>query len=212
MQVLGEFDDFADVFPADYLPWVFRVVLEEWPRFNRTKRKPIENRITKLFVAHLQTSQEVRKLPFFFDPNLKLVEKDSDVETGELDIRVMAGKRPRVYFAFECKCLNVIRNGKRNSQSGEYVGTGGMGCFISGQYDGGGDCGGMLGYVMDNDIPFAVNAINKSLAKNACALELKKPHQLLPCKIYPKNSNCAQTEHKVKRGLLTIYHILLAYN
>jgi hypothetical protein len=108
MEVVGSFDDFADTFPPILLPWVFRVVLEEWNCFTRSTRKPLENRITKLFVGHLQRCQDTRSLPFFFDPFIKLVDDGNDVESGELDIRVLHGKRPTVFFAFECKCLTGV--------------------------------------------------------------------------------------------------------
>ncbi len=211
MEIRGDFDDFADAFPAGLLPWVFRVILQEWTHFPRTSRKPLENRITKPFVGHLQTCQDTRPLPFFFDSNVKLVEAKSDTETGELDIRVMHGKRPNVYFAFECKCLNVIRKGQRNSQSGKYVGAGGMGCFLSGQYAAGSDCGGMIGYVMDNDVDYAKLAVNQALKKYKKSLALREPAQLAPASILKEESLFSETKHSIKRNTFKIYHIFLAY-
>lgn len=212
MEVIGNFDDFADVFPMGLLPWVFRVIFQEWPRFPRTSRKPLENRITKPFIGHLQTCQDVRRLPFFFDSNVKLVESSSDTESGEIDIRVMHGKRPKVFFAFECKCLNVIRAGKRDSQAGKYVGTGGMGCFLSGQYEGGSDCGGMIGYVMDNDREYAKIAVNSALTKNARLLGLQRPYELNPASLLPEALGCSETIHTVKENNFTIYHLFLPYD
>lgn len=142
MNIIGNIDPFADIFPPSLLPWVFRTIFKEWNNFHRTTRTPLENRITKPFIGHLQFCQENRHLPFFFDALVKLANPEKDIESGELDIRVMHGMRPKVFFAFECKRLNVIRNGKYASLAGEYVGQEGMGCFLSGKYDGGGDCGG----------------------------------------------------------------------
>ncbi len=211
MEIIGNFDDFADAFPADLLPWVFSVILNEWTHFPRTSRKPLENRITKPFVGHLQTCQYTRHLPFFFDSNVKLVEAESDTETGELDIRVMHGKLPTVYFAFECKCLNVIRKGQRNSQSGKYVGAGGMGCFLSGQYAGGSDRGGMIGYVMDNDVDYAKLAVNQALKKYKKSLGLQDPAHLAPASILKEEPLCSETKHSIKRNTFKIYHVFLAY-
>lgn len=211
MEIGGNFDDFADAFPANLLPWVLRIIIKEWIHFPRTTRNPIENRITKPFVGHLQTCQDTRQLPFFFDSNVKIVEAERDTETGELDIRVMHGKRPNVYFAFECKCLNVIRRGQRNSQSGKYVGAGGMGCFLSGQYAGGNDCGGMIGYVMDNDVDYAKLAINNALNKYKKSLGLLQPAQLVPASILREESLCSETKHDIKGNTFKIYHLLLAY-
>lgn len=211
MKVVGSFDDFADAFPMGLLPRVFRIILQEWSNFHRTSGRPLENRITKRFVGHLQKCQEVRRLPFFFDALTKVVDAENDTETGELDIRVMHGKRPKVFFAFECKCLNVIRNGKRNSQAGSYVGAGGMGCFLSGQYDGGSNCGGMIGYVMDNDLDFAKSAVNRALKKNAPLLELHSTKQLNPSKLFPMKSHCKETSHRISNNIFTMYHFFLTY-
>jgi hypothetical protein len=212
MEVSGTFDDFADAFPESLIPWVFRVILQEWPKFPRTLRQPLENRITKPFVGHLQKCQDIRRLPFFFDPNPKLVEPDNDTEYGEVDIRVMHGKRPKVFFAFECKCLNVVRRGRRDSQAGKYVGADGMGCFLSRKYWGGSDCGGMIGYVMDNNLYSAKDSINKALKRNVKQLGLQKPEQLNPTPMCPEDSRCSETRHHVNKTFYTIYHILLEYN
>lgn len=212
MEVLGNFDDFADAFPMGLLPLVFRVILQEWPKFPRTSRKPLENRITKPFVGHLQTCQDARRLPFFFDSNVKLVESSSDTELGEIDIRIMHGKRPKIFFAFECKCLNVVREGKRDSQAGKYVGAGGMGCFLSGQYEGGGDCGGMIGYVMDNNLDYAKIAVNSALTKSAKLLGLQRPYKLNSAALLPEGLGCSETIHAVKKSNFTIYHLFLAYD
>lgn len=213
MNIIGSFDLFADTFPPSLLPWVFRTLFKEWNNFPRTTRNPLENRITKPFVGHLQSCQETRQLPFFFDVNVKLVDAEKDTETGELDIRVMHGKRPKVFFAFECKRLNVIRNGKYSSQAGEYVGENGMGCFLSGQYDGGSDCGGMIGYVMDNDVQKAITAINKALKTYEDSLKIKQPvklkiSSLLSGKDYP----CYETAHMNIENDFKIYHVILPYD
>lgn len=212
MEVVGNFDLFADAFPESLLPWLFNVILQEWPKFPRTSRQPLENRITKPFVGHLQSCSDTRHLPFVFDFGVKLLDANKDTELGELDIRVMHGQRPKVFFAFECKCLNVTRNGRRHSQAGKYVGVDGMGCFLLGRYWGGSDNGGMIGYVMDNDLDYARTAVNNALNRNAKQLGLQKPEQLNPTSMCSEESRCSETRHHFNRKLFTIYHILLEFN
>jgi len=188
MDVIGDFGPFADTFPPSRLPWLFSIIIKEWNNFSRTTRNPLENRITKPFVGHLQSCRENRSRPFIFDANVKLLDPGKDTEIGELDIRVMHGKRPKVFFAFECKRLNVIRNGKYSSLSGEYVGKDGMGCFLSGQYDGGSDCGGMIGYI-------------------------KQPVKLkMSPLLSEKNNPCYETVHMNIENDFTIYHVILPYD
>ena len=213
MNIIGNLDPFADIFSPSLLPWVFRTILKEWNNFHRTTRTPLENRITKPFVGHLQSCQESRHLPFFFDVNVKLVNPGNDTETGELDIRVMQGKRPKVFFAFECKRLNVIRNGKYASQAGEYVGKEGMGCFLSGKYDGGGNCGGMMGYVMDNDVRKAIAAVNRALKTSKDSLGIKPPAELKTSSLVrEKEYTCYETLHLMSKDEFTIYHLMLPYD
>ncbi len=213
MNIIGNFDLFADTFPPTLLPWVFQIILREWNNFPRTTRNPLENRITKRFVGHLQSCQETRQLPFTFEALVKLVDARKDTETGELDIRVIHGQRSRVFFAFECKKLNVIHYGKYASQAGKYVGDDGMGCFLSGQYDGGSDCGGMIGYVMDNNVPKAVIAINKALKTYENSLRIKQPVKLKISSLLNENDNpCYETIHMNSEKDFTIYHLILPYD
>ena len=213
MNIIGNFDLFADTFPPTLLPWVFQIVLTEWNNFPRTTRNPLENRITKRFVGHLQYSQETRQLPFTFEALVKLVDAKKDTETGELDIRVIHGQRSRVFFAFECKKLNVIHNGKYASQAGKYVGKDGMGCFLSGQYYGGSDCGGMIGYVMDNNVKKAIMAVNKALKLYKEALRIKKPVKLrVSSLVHEENYPCYETTHMTIANDFTIYHVILPYD
>lgn len=212
MEITGNFDDFADAFPEPLLPWVFSVILREWPKFPRTSRQPLENRITIPFVGHLQICADTRRLPFIFDFGAKLLDADKDTVIGELDIRVMHGQRPKVFFAFECKCLNVIRNGRRHSQAGKYIGVDGMGCFLSGRYCGGSDNGGMIGYVMDNNLDSAKLAVNNALKRKVKQLGLQKPEELNPTPMCPEKSRCAETRHHINQKTFTIYHILLEFD
>jgi len=211
MNIIGNFDLFADTFPPSLLPWVFRTVFKEWNNFPRTNRNPLENRITKPFVGHLQSCQETRQLPFTFEALVKLVEAEKDTEVGELDIRVMHGKRSKVFFAFECKRLNLVNKGKYASLVGEYVGEDGMGCFLSGKYDGGGDCGGMIGYVMDNDVKRAIVAINKALVRYKDALRIKPPLKLKKSFLFTEKESCYETVHMKIENDFTIYHLILPY-
>lgn len=213
MNIIGNLDPFADTFPPSLLPWVFQTIFKEWNNFYRTTRAPLENRITKSFVGHLQSCQENRQLPFFFDANVKLLSSNKDVETGEVDIRVMHGKRPKVFFAFECKRLNVNRNGKYTGLAGEYVGEGGMGCFLSGKYDGSGDCGGMMGYVMDNDVQKAITAVNRALKTYKDSLGIRPPAKLkISSLVREKEYTWYETIHSIFKNDFTIYHLMLPYD
>jgi len=86
-----------------------------------------------------------------------------------------------------------------------------MGCFLSGQYAGGSDRGGMIGYVMDNDVDYAKLAVNQALKKYKKSLGLQDPAHLAPASILKEEPLCSETKHSIKRNTFKIYHVFLAY-
>jgi hypothetical protein len=85
-----------------------------------------------------------------------------------------------------------------------------MGCFVSGQYPTTCDCGGMLGYVMDGNVPTAITAINNALCGHKAQLRLRPPHELEPSTIMA-DDGVYQTTHNKNRHPLVIYHLLLPF-
>ncbi len=213
---LGNYDLFGAAFPNDLLPYVFRMILEEWPKFERPER-PLENRITNRFVGHLNSvcrRPELfsQALPFSFDYRKKLSDADADSESGEIDIVVDSySPHPDAYFSFECKRLNVTFDSGFRSLAAEYVGEEGMCCFVSIQYPCTCGAGGMIGYVMDGNISAAKSSINHSLSRRQIELRLQEPTQLHPATILANDPSICQTLHSVDGVPLLIYHLLVAY-
>ncbi len=214
MNVAGEFDRYADAFPTDLLPEVFSVVIEEWPNSPRPESNPIENRITNRFVGHLTNAMRRKRRPNFkFLPQTPLADADSDSESGRVDIYIHSfSPDPDAYFVFECKRLNVQYDSGFATEASAYVGDEGMGCFISGQYPTTCDCGGMLGYVMDGDVPAAVSAVDRALHGSRNRLRLRPPHRLEQASIMANhNSGVHQTKHSRNPHELLIYHVWLPF-
>ncbi|MGE0529472.1 MAG: hypothetical protein AB7P49_20660 [Bdellovibrionales bacterium] len=212
MNLAGDFDLFSELFPTDLLPSIFSFVLSEWPESPRPTGDPIEIRITNRFVGHLRTVLRKWSLPFRFDYRPKLADPNADKESGEVDIRVRSfSPDPDAFFVCECKRLNVHYPSGFKTEAGEYVGKGGMGCFISGQYPATCNCGGMLGFVMDGDITNAVEAINQALGNNKSKLFLRKPYQLEQAGICGNDDRIRQTSHDKPNPGFLIYHLLVKY-
>jgi hypothetical protein len=212
MNVAGTFDGFANAFPTDLLPTVFAMVWKEWPKSPRPDQKPLENRITNRFVGHLTGVMRKESTPAFkFIYRPKLASADSDSETGEVDIRIDSFScHPDAYFVFECKRLNVQYDSGFDTCASAYVGNGGMGCFVTGQYPTTCECGGMLGYVMDGNIPSAVAAVNTALGSHRQQLRLRPPHTLQPATLIA-DKDVHQTAHDKDQATLTIYHLFLPF-
>ena len=209
MTATGSFEAWAACFPDDCLPLVFKTLVEEWPNFRRADR-PLENRITHNFVAYLQRVTRW-KVPFGFYYRDKKTSSSKDSEEGEIDIVVRAGIDPLVFFGFECKRLNVVRSDSRTrSEAAAYVGDEGMGCFLSGQYEGGGESGGMIGYVLDGNIHSARSAVEHAIQTNAISLQLLPPEALIHVTAFPDYQDIEKTLHRYRKGEFTIYHVFLA--
>ncbi len=89
---------------------------------------------------------------------------------GKIDIAVLLDQERERYLAYECKRLNVINN-SRASLATRYVDEGMM-RFLTEQYAEGLPVGGMLGYVMDGDLSFALRQITAAVAAQKIPLAL----------------------------------------
>ena len=209
----GNFDPFARAFPNDLVPTVLMLMLNEWPNALRPAGNPLENRITNRFVGHLRRVMRDYELPLFkFGYRPKMPDPDSDSEIGELDIVVDSFSRhPDALLIVECKRLNVETDSGFQSQAGKYVGDEGMGCFISGQYQSGGNIGGMLGYVTTRTIESAMASINQQLDADHETLRLQKPFELQESEIIPDESQVKQTTHTLSNGDFEIVHLFVRF-
>lgn len=212
MTVSGAFDAWASCFPDECLPELFRTIVNEWPAFRRSSRQ-LENRITHNFVAHLQRSTRWR-VPFSFSYRDKLTSKEKDTEEGEVDITVRTGIDPMVFFGFECKRLNVKgKDGVIRSGAGAYVGPEGMGCFLTGKYDGGGFNGGMIGYVLDDDLRRARSSVDDLIFLKRQSLKSHPPYRLCSAKaLFSECRGLEQTTHDYEDAKFTIFHLFLPIN
>ena len=207
----GNFSPWARCFPDECLPRLFEVLIEEWPHFTRPVSRPLENRITHNFVDHLNRKTRY-KVPFAFHYRDKQTSSDKDSEDGEIDIAVRAGIDPKVFYGFECKRLNILgSDGSIRSEAGEYIGVGGMGCFTSGQYQGGGMCAGMIGYVMNGDVATARQSVRTALLQSASELALMQPKDLVPAKDIDIRNRVFETIHSKPKDYFRILHLFLPF-
>ncbi len=136
---------------------------------------------------------------------------ESGEELGRIDLRFSHCPNPRedVYFALECKRLNVVgKAGRWRSLSGEYVKKGMM-RYVEGKYAGGLDKGGMLGYVMDGDVPGAIGAVGRSITERRVGLKLVNGG-LERSSIVPADERVRETRHSFDSRRFVIHHVFVA--
>lgn len=162
MNVVGDASLWSDLFPDWLIPEILDLVISAWEAFDKPQPGDHEVAITMRFRSELVRHKLLRKLPLRIDREIPEDDLLVGQEKGRIDLRFIHGYQEGVYFAFECKRLNVLsKEGKRTPLAGEYV-RAGMMRFITSQYAVGLDQGGMLGYVMDSDVKSSIRAVSQN--------------------------------------------------
>ena len=152
-----------------------RFVMEVWWQVAaRLPTDALEDTITKTLVDRLDAGTRARAL-FYCDYQFVPMERTRDGSLGAdrfIDIAMIMDNDRSRYLAYECKRLNVRREGARRSQARSYV-SDGMMRFVTGQYAAGLPVACMIGYVMDGDLTFAYARIKATIGQNRSALRLQ---------------------------------------
>jgi len=175
-----------------------------------------EDHITELLCRSLRRSRTARDLPFYI--NTQMVELDAapGEELGRLDIVFLPSGLPgapseAIYFCLECKRLNVVRNGHRRPGGSEYV-MHGIFRFVSGQYARIVRHGGMLGYVLDGDVPAAITNVEANVQNHHVVLGMEPPGLLQKSSIITGFPNARESSHRRASGPtpFRIHHLFVA--
>jgi len=209
----GAVDQWASQFPSSLVPIIVELILEIWPRClakYKFTSSDFETRITRRLEFLLIQEKKVRKLPLRIQREIpEEIEENGDVEEkGRIDLNFTHGFDEEVYFAFECKRLNVYFQDSRHSLAGEYVGKDGLMAYISEWYAQGLIQAGMIGYVMDGDVKFAVAQVNKIILEKKDTL--RTDAGLKESSIFPDNNNIKETSHALSQRTMIIHHLFLS--
>jgi hypothetical protein len=113
MAIVGGTDLWADFFPDDLIPDILDMVIEVWSSFVKPSSHEHEVPITKRFRSSLEDYKDLKRLPVRIDRETPVDNLNTAEELGRIDLRLTHGYRSNVYFAFECKRLNVISKSGR---------------------------------------------------------------------------------------------------
>lgn len=204
MSAVGDASLWGDLFPDDLIPDVLQLVVDTWQSFLKPSPSDHEVPISRRFCEDLRREKGKRGLPLRISPESSETDPLTGKEIGRIDIQFAHGHNERVYFAFECKRLRI--NGIPNTHA--YVGADGMMCFIDGKYAKNLDSGGMIGYVMDGDVPKAIDAVSKAIVNKSNKLNLIAGTGMTPSSFVP-NMPVTETYHTISSKRFTIYHLFL---
>lgn len=210
MAIIGNADLWSNFFPDHLIPDILNMVLDVWNVFKDNCDETLEVPITKRFRSHLEQYKDLKMLPIRLDREAIVDDISTEKEIGRIDLRLTHGYRSEVYFAFECKRLNVIdKNGRTSTLAKEYV-MNGMTRFVGSnpQYAIGLKQGGMIGYVMNGKIDGAITAVNEQIKDHYKDLQMKPSKGL--------NSSSRLSENLIRESLhhlpdreFTIHHVFL---
>ena len=119
--------------------------------------------------------------------------------------------REEIYFCLEGKRLNVVNDSARRAYASEYVRYGMM-RFITGQYSRTVGHGGMIGYVLDQDIARAISNVTANVRAQCPALRMDPPGDLLESELLRLDERVRETHHKREHDNRTfrIHHLFMA--
>ena len=202
----------SDVLPQGLIPQILDMVLSVWGGMAKPHRRTREVPITKRFLTARKEDKNMRQtVPVRISRECVEDDMRTGRELGRIDLCFIPANRCReqVYFAFECKRLNVVyRSGKRNTLAPAYVKLGMM-RFINSKYASHLNEGGMIGYVMDRDLASAIKAVDNNVVRNRAAVKMKPPGGLGTSSVLPADPSTKETVHDLGARKFIIHHVFL---
>jgi len=163
-------------FIESQVPDILALVIETWDAMPSPAGDELEDVVSDSLCRALRQSRNQCELPFRIDTQLVELDPAAGEDEGRMDI-VFSPPIPResIYFALECKRLNVRRvNSAPRAGFAEYVRFG-MLRFVRGQYASAVRHGGMLGFVLDGDVAGAMAGVEGNIRLNLSDLGMNVP-------------------------------------
>lgn len=198
------------LFPAGWVGEALQFVSDVWNDLSLPRAARLEPRITKLLSGAITTRYEREERDWFCtveSPDWN--EQGKEISRTDIRLYPPGKKRRSVSLVLESKRLNCPA-----SRAAEYVGAGGMMCFIPtakvpAKYAAGLPCGAMLGYVLDGKVLRAHKAVCKAIKARKAALFLTPDGEYKLLKLANAHELNGLTKHHLPDGEFIIYHLLL---
>jgi hypothetical protein len=198
-------------FPIGFAGEVMLHILETWHDFSLHHRVRNETAITALFRQALIDAYVAAGRAWFITLEDPTTDSDFGTELGRNDLRFYPPNHhgQTVFFTLECKRLRVANQSGVRHLADKYAEEG-VQRFVDGRYSQGLPCGGMVGYVMDNQTALAFASIQSEIASRRESLKLSARHGIhTPSAALPHYGWSADTRHDRTDGEFLVHHVLL---
>lgn len=210
MLVVGTPSEWVDLIDSQ-VPEILDLVTSNWARMPPLAPDAREDPTTEALCRCLRQDRDRCNLPFRIDIQMVELDPVAGEDQGRMDI-VFSPPVPResIYFCLECKRLNALVGSETRAYASEYVRFG-MHRFVRGQYAVLVSNGGMLGYVLDGDIPGAMSNVEANIRGRREELGMESPAQFQTSSIRPGEETAKETRHRRQnaRDPFTIHHIFV---
>jgi hypothetical protein len=199
----------------ELLPEVLQLVVDTWHGIPGPLVSDKEDKTTEALCSALRKNRTLRELPFLVDTQWVELNPEPGQKQGRLDITfrptgVAGSPNEEIYFCLECKRLNFLKGKKKVPGGSQYV-KDGMLRFVNKQYAKAVKHGGMLGYVLDGNVPQAIKNVESNIRKQCVTLYMDSPGILHMSSILTQVSTARESFHQRKGEEITfrVHHLFL---
>jgi len=210
VSVLGASTEWVDLIDS-MLPEILSLVLTSWGETPSPAPNEKEDNITIALCRTLMQNRTARGLPFQVRTQVIELDPMPGEDLGRLDIAfIPLVPREDIYFCLESKRLNVMKGGKLRAYASEYVRFG-MERFVTGQYSKMVRHGGMIGYVLDGQVPNAMSNVEANIRERHKELCMSPPGAFQASAV-TDDSRARETHHQRahETGPFRIQHLFVA--
>lgn len=194
MNLVGTPDDWIDLIDS-LVPDILKLIISTWEQMPAPGGDALEDPTTEELSRWLRRNRDASLLPFQIHVQMVELGAGAGDDQGRMDI-VFLPLVPRedIYFCLECKRLNVVHEKGVRSYASEYL-TFGMLRFIEGKYAAQVRNGGMLGYVLDDNVAQAIQNVSTLIKKRYKQLRMQQPGEMMGSSILPEDTRLKETRH-----------------
>lgn len=209
MNIIGAPDEWINLIDT-LVPDVLELVLSTWRTMPPLAPDAREDPTTEHLCRRLRQNRNSSNLPFRIDIQMVELDPEAGEDQGRMDIAFSPTvPREDIYLCLECKRLNVAqKDGSIRPYTAEYI-KHGVFRFVRGQYAKNVRHGGMLAYVLDNEISKAIENVSGIIKKQSKELKMPEPGEMILSTIRPSECGLRETHHsRFQPGqLFRIHHI-----